>query len=222
MRYIICFCQAARCRFLAYLHNLHISSFATILNSWSVLHHMEWIMPLQISVTLKLIKCMTTHQNWACTAQMYPGEQPPLELATFSKQLVEMQCYNLLENLRMCADSQETFWARLTVRASPQHFHLPACSHPQHCMTTLAAAILAGSCSPWRSHAIMHPYSHVVLNYTKKTRGCLGHTVFLCKRSSRKKQPIDIVCTRGDNIGQNGLVSVISAGKQDWDNLICG
>lgn len=121
MRYIICFCQAARCRFLAYLHNLHISSFASILNSWSVLHHMEWIMPLQISVTLKLIKCMTTHQNWACTAQMYPGEQPPLELATFSKPLVEMQCYNLLENLRMYVDSQGT-----------EHFELGSLSEHPH------------------------------------------------------------------------------------------
>lgn len=58
--------------------------------------------------------------------------------------------------------------------ASLQHFHLAACAHPQHCMSTLAAAILAGSRCPRRSHAIMHPRSHDSLNYTDRTGGCRG------------------------------------------------
>jgi len=33
----------------------------------------------------------------------------------------------------------------------------------------------------------MHPRSHVVLNYTKKTRGCLGHTVFLHVREATEE-----------------------------------
>lgn len=48
----------------------------------------------------------------------------------------------------------------------------------------------------------MRPCSHDILNYTKTTRGCLGHTV-------RKKQLIDTVCARGDSIEQNRLVPAI-------------
>lgn len=83
------------------------------------------------------------------------------------------------------------FWARFSVGASPQHFHLPTCPHPQHCMTTLAAEILAGSGCPSRSHAIMRPWSHDTPKYTNRTRGCLSSTVFYVrdapKNNNKKK-----------------------------------
>jgi len=58
-------------------------------------------------------------------------------------------------------------------------------------MTTLAAAILAGTCSPWRSHVFMNPCSHDILYYTKKTRGCSGHTLMTEKR--QKIQTFDVI-----------------------------
>lgn len=149
---------------------------------------MEWIMPpFKTSVRPRLIKCTTNHQNWACTAQMHPREQPhPPQLATFSKPLVEIQYYSPLEKIwGLCVDSEETdrfyfffFWSRARCQSLPTALSSTACSHPQHRMTTLAAAALAGSRGPWRSHAIMHPCSHDIRNYTKKARGCLGRTVF--------------------------------------------
>lgn len=71
--------------------------------------------------------------------------------------------------------------------SSPQHFHLPACSHPQHCMSTLAAATLAGSHCPRISHVIMHPWSHDSLNYTNRTTGCRGTTVFYAREALNNK-----------------------------------
>lgn len=74
-----------------------------------------------------------------------PKEAAPLEMTVYSKLLIEIQCYSsLARNEYVCGLSGNgPFWARFGVSASPQHFYLPVCSHPQHCMTTLAA-----SCCP--------------------------------------------------------------------------
>lgn len=61
-------------------------------------------MPRQISVRLKLTKCMTNHQKWACTAEMFPAGAAPLWLATFSEPLGKIRCYNPLGKLQLCVD----------------------------------------------------------------------------------------------------------------------
>lgn len=99
--------------------------------------------------------------------------EPPIE----TRHYISLETFPNVHRLSARTKKKEKtvgFWGRLTVGASPQHFHLPACSHPQHCMSTLAAAILAGSRCPRRSHAIMHPRSHDSLNYTNRTGGCHG------------------------------------------------
>lgn len=64
-------------------------------------------------------------------------------------------------------------------------------------MTTLAAAILAGTCSPWRSHVIMHPCNHDILNYTEKTKICPACTVLYVRKAVENKNDPLTLCTQG-------------------------
>lgn len=93
-------------------------------------------MPRQISVRLKLTKCMTNHQKWACTAEMFPAGAAPLWLATFSEPLVKIRCYSPLGKLQLCVESwkkktnlSHSHWQIIPAALLSTHLHPPRGLH---------------------------------------------------------------------------------------------
>lgn len=145
---------------------------ATVTALMSCASYEIYKLSLQITFWPKLIKCTMSHQHRGWTqGSSSPAVDCVLKAADWDTML------QLISNKWVCVcglSGNGPFWARLGVRASPQHFYLPARSHPQHHMTTLASAALAASCCSWRDRAIIRPRSHDIQNYNNTTAGCSG------------------------------------------------
>lgn len=105
MRYFIYLCPAANCRCIWHICIIYI--FKALLPSETAevfASHGMNNAPLNFSQT-EAHKMHDEPPKLSLYSTNAPEGAAPLYLATFSKPLVEIQCYSPLENLRMCADS---------------------------------------------------------------------------------------------------------------------